>query len=210
MIFPIGEYLIFSMGLLAVFNRLSQPSKRVWISLSGAWLIGRVLESNFPWSSTMIYHYRFSQIFVLAALAAMAWKYTPGRKTWPVVLTSFALAGQNLLVLNEPAMFRGEQWFFGGIVLLVSFLSTTDLWGMALALAGGILLDLGISIFLFQGVVRYYELPDPFYWHLCIAFLTTVSAVKALSVLRYRRSAGNLSEQGSCPLPDRERGNSKD
>lgn len=157
----------------------------------------------------MIYHYRFSQIFVLVTLAAIAWKYTPGRKIWPVVLTSFALAGQNLLVLNEPAMFWGEQWFFGGIVLLIAFLSTTDLWGMALALAGGILLDLGISIFLFQGVVRYYELPDPFYWHLSIVFLTSVSAVKELRLLWYRSSVRNLSEQ-SYPLPDGERSNSKD
>lgn len=209
MIFPIGEYLVFSMGLLAVFEKLPNPSKRVWICLSGAWLVGRLLEMVFPWSSTRIYHYHFGQILVLVTLAAMAWQYTPGRKILPAVTTSFALVGQNLLILNEPAMFLGEQWFFGGIVLLVSFLSTIDFWGMALALSGGILLDLGISVLLFQGVVRYYELPDPFYWHLSIAFLTSISLGKSLSSLWRQRSAEKMNESEEFTL-EGERSSSKD
>ncbi|WP_434511948.1 hypothetical protein [Desulfitobacterium sp. AusDCA] len=200
MIFPLGEYLVFSMGLLAVFNKLSNRSKHVWMSVSGAWLIGRLLEIAFPWSSTRIYHYHFAQILALAALAATAWQYTSGRKILPAVMTSFVLVGQNLLVLNEPAMFLGEQWFFGGIVLLISFLSTADFWGIALALAGGILLDLGMSVLLFQGVVRYYELPDPFYWQLSIAFLTSLSIRKSLSLLWHRRSAEKLKESEDYSL----------
>lgn len=192
------------MGILALSHKLSNPAKHVWLSLSGAWLLGRFLEAAFPWSSTRIYHFHFAQILALITLAAMAWRYTPGRKILPAVTTTFALLGQNLLVLNEPAMFLGEQWFFGGIVLLISFLSTTDFWGMALALAGGILLDLGISAVLFQGVVRYYELPDPFYWHLSMAFLTSLSVGKSLSTLWQQRSAENLKERADCTMLEEE------
>lgn len=126
-------------------------------------------------------------MLVLALFAGLAWQRTEGRKILPSLIAALALTGQNLFTVNEPGMFTGDQWFFGGIVLLIAFLTTEDFWGMGLALAGATLLDLGISIFLFDGVVRHYDLPDPFFWNLSVTFLLCVWGVRTWREFRHAR-----------------------
>lgn len=178
MIYPLGEYLIFGLGLYSLVIGSGQRSRMFWGGVCVAWLIGFLLEILFPWEGA--YHWHFSRAFVLTFFAAIAWKKTPGRKILPLLITAFALSSQNLFAVNEPGIIKGEQWIFGAIVLLMASIATQDFWGMGLALAGGILLDLGISVFLFQGIVRHYDLPDPFYWNLSVVSLTAFAAVRVL------------------------------
>jgi len=186
LIFPIGEYVIFSLGLFALVQGLKQHSTRFWGELCLVWLVGRLVETILPWNIS--WHWHLSRLFVIAFFAGLAWQRTEGRKVLPSLMTALALAGQNLFAVNEPGIFRGDQWFLGGIVLLVAILATRDLWGMGLALAGGVLLDLGISVFLFQGIVRHYDLPDPFFWNLGVAFLASVGGVRTFGKLWHVRA----------------------
>lgn len=178
MIFPLGEYLIFILGLYALGFGRSQLSKRFWGGLWIAWLSGFLLESLLPWNGA--YHWHYSRVLVMLFFAGIAWKHTKGRKILPSLVTAFALVAQNLFAVNEPGIIKGDQWFFGAIVLLIVLITTLDFWGMGLALMGGILLDLGISVFLFHGIVRHYDLPDPFFWNLSVIFLASVACVRTL------------------------------
>lgn len=178
MTFPIGEYLIFGLGLFILGERSSQRSTRFWGGIWLAWLTGRLLEGFLAWN--VPWHWHFSRLFVMVYFWGLAWQHAEKRKILPALITALALAGQNLFVVNEPGMFQGDQWFFGGIVLLIAFLTTQNFWEMVLALIGGILLDIGISVFLFQGIVRHYDLPDPFYWNLCVIYLASVGGARSL------------------------------
>lgn len=192
MVFPIGEYLIFSLGLFALVEGFTQRSIRPWGALGFVWLVGLVLENNILWDTP--WHWHFSRLFVVALFAGLAWRQTQGSKLLPAFITALTLAGENLFYVNEPGMFKLDQWVFGGIVLFVSYLSTKDLWGMGFALAGGILLDLGISVFLFQGVVRHYDLPDSFLWHLSVTFLTSGFAIRAFRQFHRAGASMNSAE----------------
>ncbi|MEA4902379.1 hypothetical protein [Desulfitobacterium sp.] len=178
MTFPIGEYVIFGIGLYYLGCGNTRRSRIFWGGVWLSWLTGWILESIFPWNNT--WHWHFSRVMVLGFFAGMAWQRTKGRKILPVLITASAFAAQNLFIVNEPSIFKGEQFFLGAMVLVTVVLTTHDFWGMGLALAGGILADLGISIFLFQGIVRHYDLPDPFFWNLSVLFLAGAAGVRMI------------------------------
>lgn len=178
MIFPLGESLIFSLGLYALIHGSAQRTRQFWKGVWIVWLVGYLLERFIPWNGS--YHWYFSRVLVLAFFTGVAWKNIKGRKILPSLITAFALAAQNLFALNEPGIIKGDQWIFGAIVLLTAVITTRDFWGMGFALMGGLLLDLGITVFLFHGIVRHYDLPNPFFWNLSVAFLVTVAGLRTL------------------------------
>ncbi|AHF07281.1 hypothetical protein [Desulfitobacterium metallireducens] len=178
MIFPLGEYFIFVLGVYTLWLERARFSRRFWGGLWIAWFTGFLLEGLFPWKGA--YHWHFSRVLVMIFFAGVALKNTNGRKFLPALVTAFALVAQNLFAVNEPGIVKGDQWFFGAIVVFVALITSRDFWGMGLALIGGILLDLGISVFLFQGIVRHYDLPDPFFWNLSVIFLSTVACARTL------------------------------
>jgi hypothetical protein len=176
--YPLGEYLIFLIGLYALVLGSDPNARLFWGGIWIAWLTGFLLESLFPWEGA--YHWDFSRVLILIFFTVSAWKHSPRRKILPALITAFALIAQNLFVVNEPGIIKGDQWFFGGIVLLTAVITTQEFWGMGFALTGGILLDLGISAFLFQGIVKHYDLPDPFFWNLSVIALAIFANLRLL------------------------------
>ncbi|AGA69763.1 hypothetical protein Desdi_2338 [Desulfitobacterium dichloroeliminans LMG P-21439] len=198
MIFPIGEWLVLSIGLLAwaewpVFH--IHKSLRV---LPLAWIFGWIIEHSFTFSH--IWDWDFPRIVVLLAVTWIAWKRAKGRRFPGILMTGICLLAQDLFVLNEPGIFSYDRWLFAVVFLAVALFSTHDLWSMTLALSGGILVNLGLTIFLFDGVVRYYSLPNSFLWHFsgvgCI-MIAAFRQIREYYQTKKSLSAGMIAVQDS-------------
>jgi hypothetical protein len=139
-------------------------------------MAGWIFENSLVAPQT--WHWHFSRLFVLLWFAWIAWRKTSERKVLPILLTGLSLLGQDLFLINEPGIFVYDQWVFALLLLFLAFLCTQSLWGMAWALTGGILLNIGFSVFFFNGIVRHYDLPDPFLWHFTITMFVSLTVIK--------------------------------
>lgn len=176
MVFPIGEWLLLSIGFLAwaecPFFRIDRSLRVIPL----AWVLGWIVEQSVTFSTTWDWH--FPRVFVLIAVTIIAWKKTDGRKLLGILLTGICLLAQDLFVVNEPGIFAYDRWLFAVIFVAVAFFSTHSLWNMALALSGGMLLSMVFTVFLFDGVVRYYNLPNSFLWHFSIGACIIIVALR--------------------------------
>jgi hypothetical protein len=189
LIFPFGEWLLFSLSLLSLTEwRMFRIDRGLRI-LPFIWILGLILENIVTIPG--IWHWHFSRLFVLLGFVIVAYKYNPGRKVLSLVLTSLTFLVQDLFLINEPGIFKYDQWTFAIIVSCISYFSAQSLWGMGFALAGSMLLSLWFSVFFFDGIVRHFDLPDPFFWHFGIALLTGMAALKQIRAyfrINFRKS----------------------
>lgn len=188
MVFPLGEWLLFCIGFLAFTQWRGFHLDKRFRMLPLAWILGWILENSSMVPQT--WHWHFSRIFVLFGFVWIAWNRTPERKIVPLFLTSLILLGQDLFSINEPGIFEYDQWVFALLLMCIAYFSAQSLWGMALAIAGGILLNLGFSVFLFNGIVRHYDLPDPFLWHFSIAMFAGLAILKHARIYYQRLPRG--------------------
>jgi hypothetical protein len=142
--------------------------------LPGLWILGWVLERLVS-QGTWYWHY--AEIFVYLGMVWIAWRHTE-RRILPMLLVCLILLGKDLFTINEPGILVYDQWIFAAFLVSIAYFSGGDLWGMTLALSGGTLLSLGFSIFLFSGIVNYYDLPEPFLWHFNAAVLAGFAILK--------------------------------
>lgn len=194
MAFPLGDWLLFYIGIVAFVEWRTlncDPSLRI---LPFAWIVGWILENALILPQA--WHWHFSRLFVLLCFSWIAWKRTPERKVFPMLMTGLTLLGQDLFLINEPGIFAYDQWVFAFLLMCIASFSAQSLWGMALGMSGGILLNLGFSVFLFDGIVRHYDLPDPFLWHF------SITALVGLAVLKLVRNYYQVKQAKSrCPVP---------
>ncbi len=176
MVFPLGDWLLLCIGLLSFVEWRSFSFNRGFRVLPFAWMAGWIFENSLAAPQT--WHWHFSRLFVLLWFAWLAWKKTSERKVLPILLTGLSLLGQDLFLINEPGIFVYDQWVFALLLVFLAFLCTQSLWGMAWALTGGILLNIGFSVFFFNGIVRHYDLPDPFVWNFTITMCISLTAIK--------------------------------
>ena len=173
MIFPIGEWLLFSIGILAWLDEAIPKSLRI---LPLSWLGGWIFEYFFSFSST--WNWFFPRIFVLLIIGEIAWRNLSERRIIPMFLAGGILVIQDLFLLNEPGIFPYDQWFFAFLFVLIAYLSSTNLWGMVLGITGGLMWSSFATMFLFNGVVNYYEFPNNFLWHYSFAVVGGLSLLK--------------------------------
>lgn len=176
MVFPLGEWLLLSLGFLAWMERPYFHIEKSLRLVPLAWALGWIVEDNVAFSPPWDWH--FPRIFVLITLTLVAWKKTEERKYPSILLASFCLVAQDLFVLNEPGIFAYEQWLFAIIFVAVAFFSTRSQWGMIAALGGGMLISMAFTVFLFDGVVRYYTIPNVFLWHFSIGACTIIAVFR--------------------------------
>lgn len=178
MVFPIGEWLLLSIGFLAWAEWPFFHIDRSLRVIPLAWVLGWVVEYSVTFSTTWDWH--FPRVFTLIAVTVIAWRKIEERKSLGILLTGICLLAQDLFVLNEPGIFAYDRWLFAVIFVSVAFFSTHSLWNMALTLSGGMLLSMAFTVFLFDGVVRYYNLPNPFLWHFSIGAMIVIATLKQM------------------------------
>lgn len=173
MVFPIGEWLLFSIAILSWLDDAIPKSLRI---LPLPWLGGWIFEYFVTFSST--WNWFFPRIFVLLAIGEIAWRNLSERRILPMLLAGSSLVIQDLFLLNEPGIFLYDQWLFAFLFVLIAYLSSTNLWGMILGITGGLLWSSLMTMFLFNGVVSYYEFPNSFLWHYSVALVSGIALLK--------------------------------
>lgn len=188
MVFPIGEWLLLSIGFLAWAEEPLFRIDRGLRILPLAWALGWIVEQSIMFSPPWDWH--FPRIFVLITLTVLAWQRTGEKRRFSgILLASICLVAQDLFLLNEPGIFAHDQWLFAIIFVAVAFFSTHSLWNMVLALSGGLLLSMAFTVFLFDGVVRYYNLPNTFLWHFSIGATLSIAALRLVLKCYQQRKA---------------------
>ncbi|WP_018306884.1 hypothetical protein [Desulfitobacterium hafniense] len=210
LVFPLGEWLLLSLGFLAWMEWPYFHIEKGLRMIPLAWVLGWIVEYNVAFSPPWDWH--FPRIFVLITLTLAAWKKTEERKYPGILLASFCLVAQDLFVLNEPGIFAYEQWLFAGFFVAVAFFSTRSQWGMIATLGGGMLISMAFTVFLFDGVVRYYTIPNAFLWHFSIGACAIIAVLrevrehyqtrKALSLLPMAAPQESQGEEGSVYRKD--------
>lgn len=171
--FPYGEGTIFLLTLVTWAQR--HPARRFYLSLSLAWLVGRIVDSlmigEVPW------HLNYARLAVILVFWWWAWRKAK-RRFSALLLTCLSLALLDLFLVNEPGILLYDQWIFAGLCFSIAWLATASYWGMAAAVAGSIFINQGLILFVFGGIVSYVDLPDAFLWNFSVVSLTLLGGMK--------------------------------
>jgi len=171
--FPYGEWIIFFLVLVSWAEK--RASRRFFLILMLAWLIGRGLEVIFP--STTPWHWHFTRLSVMIVFWGWAWQHAE-RRILPLLATSFVLSLETLFLVNEPGVIPYDIWFFTVILLIVARLTADSYWGTAAAFTGSILLNQVFIRFTYEGIVRGADFPDPFLWNLGVGLFTVWAGLR--------------------------------
>lgn len=177
--FSYGEGIIFLLTLVTWAQK--HPSARLYLLLSLAWLIGRNVD--FLIIGELSWHINYARIAVILVFWLWAWRKADGYIS-ALILTLSSLLLLDLFLVNEPGILIHENWIFAGLSFAVAWLTTGSYWGMAAAAAGSVLINQGLIIFFFGGIVSHESIPDAFIWNIGVAALTL------LGVIRFVRLGG--------------------
>lgn len=167
MLFPFGEWVILFLTLETWVEK--RRSRRFFLRLTIAWLIGKSLELIVP--ASMPWHWHFARLSVM--LVFWEWAITRAeQRLLPLFLTSLVVGLETLFQVNEPGVLPYGSWIFLFILVIVAWLSAKSFWGTAAALSGSLLLNQAFVRFTYDGIIRYADLPDEFVWNFGIAFFT--------------------------------------
>ncbi|AET66827.1 hypothetical protein Desor_1160 [Desulfosporosinus orientis DSM 765] len=167
MVFPYGEWVIISLTLLTWSEK--QASRRFFLMLTAAWLVGKGLEilmgTALPWN------WHFARLSVMLVFWVWALKRAEHR-VFPFLLTSLIFSAETLFLVNEPGVFPYGSWFFALGKLLAAWLSARTYWGTAAALTGSALFNQLFLRFTYDGIISYMDLPNDFTWNVGIGLLS--------------------------------------
>lgn len=167
MAFPYGEWVIFFLALVSWTEK--QVSRRFFLMLLIAWLIGKGVEVVFP--ATLPWHWHVARLMVMLTFGGWAWLRAE-RRLLPLLLSSLILSMETLFLVNEPGVLPYEAWFFAGVLVLVAQLTAKSYWGTAAAFTGSLLLNQVFTRISYEGIVRKADFPDPFIWNFGVGLFT--------------------------------------
>lgn len=173
--FPYGEWLIFFLALATWAEK--RASRRFFLMLLIAWLIGKCGEVVFP--STMPWHWHFARLVVMLVFWGWAWQRAE-RRILPLLFTSFVLSIETLLLVNEPGVIPYGSWLLTIVLILVAWLTGKSYWGTAAAFTGSILLNQALVRFTYEGIVRYADFPDAFVWNFGVGFFAIWAGLRLI------------------------------
>jgi hypothetical protein len=177
--FPYGEGIIFLLTLVTWAQK--HPSVRLYLLLSLAWLIGRIIDFLIIGEGS--WHINYARLAVILVFWLWSW-HKAERCISALILTLLSLLLLDLFLVNEPGILSYEKWIYAGLSLVVAWLTTGSYWGMAAAAAGSVLINQGLIMFFFGGIVSHVSLPDAFIWN------TGVAALALLGVIRFVKQGG--------------------
>jgi len=179
--FPYGEWIILFLALATWAEK--RDSRRLFLMLLMAWLIGMCIEVVFP--STMPWHWHFARLVVMLAFWRWAWKRAEQR-ILPLLFTSFVLSSETLFIVNQPGVIPYEAWIFTVVLILVARLTAHSFWGTAATFTGSILLNQVFTRFTYEGIMSRANFPDPFIWNFGVGFFTVWAGLR-LGALYYTK-----------------------
>ncbi|MFZ3129599.1 MAG: hypothetical protein WA125_00465 [Desulfosporosinus sp.] len=171
--FPYGEWVIFFLALAAWTEK--QASRRFFLMLLIAWLIGKCGEVVFP--SLTPWHWHFARLAVMPVFWGWAWQRTE-RRISPLLFTSFVLSMETLFLVNAPGVIPYDSWVFTVVLVLVAWLTAKSYWGTAAAFTGSVLLNQVFRRFTYEGIVRRADFPDPFVWNFGVGLFTVWAGLR--------------------------------
>ena len=171
--FPYGEWIILFLALVSWTEK--KASRRFFLMLLSAWLIGKCVEVVFP--LTMPWHWHFARLVVMLAFWGWAWQRAE-RRILPLLLTSFVLSIETLFLVNEPGVIPYGSWLFTLVLILVAWLTGKSYWGTAAAFTGSILINQALVRLTYEGIVRYADFPDPFVWNFGVGVFAILAGIK--------------------------------
>lgn len=160
MIFPYGEWVILFLALATWVEK--RASRRFFLMLTIAWLIGKGIEVVVP--STMPWHWHFARLAVMLVFWVWALQRVE-RRILPLLTTSFIISMETLFIVNDPGVIPYGSWLFTVVLVLVAWLTTKCYWGTAAAFTGSTLLNQALVRFTNEGIVRHADFPDAFVWN---------------------------------------------
>lgn len=173
--FPYGEWVIFFLALATWAEK--RASRRFFLMLLIAWLIGKWVEVVFP--STMPWHWHFARLASILVFCGWAWQRAE-RRILPLLFTSFVLSIETLFLVNEPGVIPYGSWLLTIVLILVAWLTGKSYWGTAAAFAGSILLNQALVRFTYEGIVRYADFPDAFVWNFGVGFFAIWAGLRLI------------------------------
>lgn len=173
--FPYGEWLIFFLALATWAEK--RASRRFFLMLLIAWLIGKCGEEVFP--SAMPWHWHFARLASILTFWGWAWQRAE-RRILPLLFTSFVLSIETLLLVNEPGVIPYGSWLLTIVLILVAWLTGKSYWGTAAAFTGSILLNQALVRFTYEGIVRYADFPDAFVWNFGVGFFAIWAGLRLI------------------------------
>lgn len=165
--FPYGDWVIFFLALATWAEK--RASRRFFLMLIIAWLIGKCVELVFP--STMPWNWHYARLMVMLVFWGWAWQRAE-RRILPLLITSFILGLETLFLVNEPGVIPYEAWFFAVVLVIVAGVTGKSYWGTAAAFTGSLLINQAFRRFIYEGIVRRADFPDPFIWNFGVGLFT--------------------------------------
>lgn len=171
--FPYGEWVIFFLVLAAWTEK--RASRRFFLMLLSAWLLGKCGEAVFP--STTPWHWHYARLAVMLAFWGWAWQRAE-RRILPFLFTSFVLSMETLFLVNAPGVIPYESWVYTVVLVFVARLTAHSYWGTAAAFTGSVLLNQVFRRFTYEGIVRRADFPEPFVWNFGVGLFTVWAGLR--------------------------------
>ena len=173
MIFPYGEWIILFLTLVTWVEK--RASRRFFLMLTIAWLIGKGAEVVFP--SIMPWHWHFARLAVMLVFWVWALQRTE-RNMFPLIITSFMMSIETLFMVNDPGVIPYGSWLSMSALVLVAWLTAKSYWGAAAAFTGSILLNQALVRFTYEGIVRHADFPEAFVWNFGVGILIVSAGIR--------------------------------
>ncbi|MDD2234004.1 MAG: hypothetical protein PHZ11_04205 [Desulfitobacteriaceae bacterium] len=171
--FPYGEGVIFLLTMITWAQR--HPSARLFILLSLAWLIGRIVDSLII--GEVVWQINYARLAVILVFWFWARRKAEGC-VLAFSLSLLSLVLMDLFLVNEPGILLFEKWISAGLCFVVARLAAATYWEMAAAVAGSMLINQGLIMFFFGGIVSYVAIPDGFLWNFGVLALTLQGLIR--------------------------------
>ncbi len=192
--FPYGDWVIFFLALVTWAEK--RASRRFFLILVIAWLIGKSLEVVFP--STMPWNWHYARLMVMLVFGGWAWRQAE-RRILPLLLTSLFLGLETLFLVNEPGVIPYEPWFFAVVLVFVAVLTAKSYWGTAATFTGSLLLNQVFMRFTYEGIVRRADFPDPFIWNFGVGLFTIWAGLRFGWLYYFNRDTESQIEEPLLP-----------
>ena len=173
MIFPFGEWIILFLALTTWIEK--RASRRFFLILTSAWLIGRGIELVFP--STPPWSWHFARLAVILVIFLWALQLTE-RRILPLLLTSFIMSMETLFLVNDPGVIPYGTWLFTVVPVFAAWLTTKCYWGTVAAFTGSIFLNQALVRFTNEGIVRHTDFPDALVWNFGVAIFAVWAGLR--------------------------------